>query len=150
MSVDDRTRYLPILISRRKHRSAFEQLFEFNRGRIVANRDCGLSFREIGSGVGRNQTAVIRICDHWMQEGTMDRRSLSHPLQCTTLHEDRKIVRMAVTDRSVISRTIAHHIEFVTHRLQTPFTAEWSVCKISIAWSTLDAEPQTSPPPMVR
>ncbi|GFV04015.1 transposable element Tc1 transposase [Trichonephila clavipes] len=31
-------------------------------------RDCGLSFREIGSRVGRNQTAVMRICDRWMQE----------------------------------------------------------------------------------
>ncbi|GFW43474.1 transposable element Tcb1 transposase [Trichonephila clavipes] len=30
----------------------------------------------------------------------------------------------------------------------TPFTAEWPVRKTSIAWSTLDAEPQTSPPPM--
>ncbi|GFX20056.1 transposable element Tcb1 transposase [Trichonephila clavipes] len=29
-----------------------------------------------------------------------------------------------------------------------PFTAEWSVHKTSIAWSTLDAEPQTSPPSM--
>ncbi|UYV77302.1 hypothetical protein LAZ67_15000423 [Cordylochernes scorpioides] len=32
----------------------------------------------------------------------------------------------------------------------TPFTAKWSVRKTSIASSTLDAEPQTSPPPMVR
>ncbi|GFU93262.1 HTH_38 domain-containing protein [Trichonephila clavipes] len=31
-----------------------------------------------------------------------------------------------------------------------PFTAEWSVRKTSIVWSTLDAEPQTSPPPMLR
>ncbi|GFT32889.1 hypothetical protein TNCV_5039221 [Trichonephila clavipes] len=31
----------------------------------------------------------------------------------------------------------------------TPFTAEWSVRKTSIAWSTLDAEQQTSPPPMI-
>ncbi|GFX99275.1 transposable element Tcb1 transposase [Trichonephila clavipes] len=30
-----------------------------------------------------------------------------------------------------------------------PFTAEWSVHKTSIAWSTLDSEPQTSPPPML-
>ncbi|GFX17687.1 transposable element Tcb1 transposase [Trichonephila clavipes] len=39
----------------------------------------------------------------------------SHPPQCTTSREDRQIVRMAVTDRSVISRTIAQHIESVTH-----------------------------------
>ncbi|GFV01532.1 transposable element Tcb1 transposase [Trichonephila clavipes] len=63
------------------------------------------SFREIGSRVGRNQTAVFRICDCWMQESTTDRRDRSHPPQCTTSREDRQIVRMAVTDRSVTSRT---------------------------------------------
>ncbi|GFV28224.1 transposable element Tcb1 transposase [Trichonephila clavipes] len=57
-------------MSRRKQRSAFDPVSEFDRGRIVAYRDCGLSFREIGSRVGRNQTAVMRICDCWMQEGT--------------------------------------------------------------------------------
>ncbi|GFV06963.1 uncharacterized protein TNCV_2596591 [Trichonephila clavipes] len=42
------------VMSRRKQRSAFHQVSEFNRGRIVAYRDCGLSFREFGSRVGRN------------------------------------------------------------------------------------------------
>ncbi|GFT86358.1 transposable element Tcb1 transposase [Trichonephila clavipes] len=39
---------------------------------------------KIGSRVGRNQTTEMRICDHWMQEGTTDRRSRSHLSQCTT------------------------------------------------------------------
>ncbi|GFX71825.1 transposable element Tcb1 transposase [Trichonephila clavipes] len=50
-----------------------------------------------------------------MQECTMDRRGRSHSPQCTTSREDRQIVRMAVTDRSVTSLTIAQHIESVTH-----------------------------------
>ncbi|GFW19320.1 HTH_38 domain-containing protein [Trichonephila clavipes] len=82
-------------MSRKKQRSAFDPVSEFDRGRIVTCRDCGLSFRKIGYRVGRNQTAV----------------------------------------------TVCH---------SKPFTAEWSVRKTYIAWSTLDAEPQTSPPPMVR
>ncbi|GFX74636.1 transposable element Tcb1 transposase [Trichonephila clavipes] len=57
----------------------------------------------------------MRICDRWMQEGTTDRRSRSHPPQCTTAREDRQIVRMAVTDRSVTLRTLAQHMEPVTH-----------------------------------
>ncbi|GFT79703.1 transposable element Tcb1 transposase [Trichonephila clavipes] len=57
----------------------------------------------------------MRICDRWMQKGTTDRRGRSHPPQCTTSREDRQIVRMAETDRSVTSRTVAHHIESVTH-----------------------------------
>ncbi|GFS53970.1 uncharacterized protein TNCV_3761871 [Trichonephila clavipes] len=52
-----------LVMSSRKQRPAFDQVSEFNRGRIVAYRDCGLSFREIGSRVGRNQTTVMRICD---------------------------------------------------------------------------------------
>ncbi|GFX01523.1 transposable element Tcb1 transposase [Trichonephila clavipes] len=48
-------------------------------------------------------------------EGTTDRHGRSRPPQCTTSREDRQIVRMAVTDRSVTSRTIAQHIESVTH-----------------------------------
>ncbi|GFS51406.1 transposable element Tcb1 transposase [Trichonephila clavipes] len=102
-------------MSRRKQRSAFDQVSEFDRGRIVAYQDCGLYFREIGSRVGRNQTTVMRICDRWKQEGTMDRRGRSPPPQCTTSHEHRQIVRMAVTDRLVTSRTVAQHIESVTH-----------------------------------
>ncbi|GFW52502.1 transposable element Tcb1 transposase [Trichonephila clavipes] len=69
-------------MSRRKQRSAFDQVSEFDRRRIVAYRDCGLSFREIGNRVGRNQTTVVRICDRWMQEGTTDRRGRSYPPQC--------------------------------------------------------------------
>ncbi|UYV65118.1 hypothetical protein LAZ67_3003179 [Cordylochernes scorpioides] len=100
---------------RRKQRSSFDQVSEFDRGRIMAYRDCELSFREIGSRVGRNQTTVMRICDRWMQKGTTDRRVRSHTPQCTTSRADRQIVRMAVTDRSVTSRTVAQHIQSVTH-----------------------------------
>ncbi|GFX55798.1 transposable element Tcb1 transposase [Trichonephila clavipes] len=101
-------------MSRGKQRSAFDQVSEFDRGGIVAYRDCGLSFREIGSRVGRNQTTVMRICGRWMQEGTTDRRGRSHPPQCTSSREDRQIVRMAVTDRSVTSRIVAQHIVCVS------------------------------------
>ncbi|GFU71245.1 HTH_Tnp_Tc3_2 domain-containing protein [Trichonephila clavipes] len=57
----------------------------------------------------------MQISDRWMQEDTMNRRGRSHPPQCTTSREDRQIVRMAVTDRSVTSRTIAQQIMSVTH-----------------------------------
>ncbi|GFW53686.1 hypothetical protein TNCV_4815871 [Trichonephila clavipes] len=47
------------IMSRKKQKSAFDQVSEFDRGRIVAYRDCGLSFRGIDSRVGRNQTTVM-------------------------------------------------------------------------------------------
>ncbi|GFS72197.1 transposable element Tcb1 transposase [Trichonephila clavipes] len=57
----------------------------------------------------------MRICDRLMHEGTTGRRGQSHPPQCTTSHEDRQIVRMAVMVRSVTSRTVTQHIKSVTH-----------------------------------
>ncbi|GFU87218.1 transposable element Tcb1 transposase [Trichonephila clavipes] len=50
-------------MSRRKQQSYFDQVSEFDRGRIVTYRECGLSFRKIGSRVERNQTTVMRIYD---------------------------------------------------------------------------------------
>ncbi|GFU69697.1 transposable element Tcb1 transposase [Trichonephila clavipes] len=64
----------------------------------------------------------MRICDRWMQEGTTDLRGRSHSPQCTTSREDRQIARMAVTDRSVTSRTIVQHIESVTHHSVSVYT----------------------------
>ncbi|GFV04859.1 transposable element Tcb1 transposase [Trichonephila clavipes] len=61
-----------------------------------------------------------------MREGTtewqVDRIHLSAPLH----RERRQIVRMAVTNRSVISRTVAQHIESATHHsviVRVPFSA---------------------------
>ncbi|GFV98875.1 transposable element Tc3 transposase [Trichonephila clavipes] len=81
----------------------------------MSRRKLRLSFREIGIRVRRNQTTVMWICDRWMQEGTTDRRGRSHPPQCKTSREDRQIVHIAVTDRSGTSRTVAQHIESLTH-----------------------------------
>ncbi|UYV69383.1 hypothetical protein LAZ67_6003389 [Cordylochernes scorpioides] len=107
----------PLAVSLPKKQSSFDQVSEFERGRIVVCRNSGLSLREIGSRVGRNQTTVMRICDRWKQDGTTDRRVRSHPPQCTTSRADRQIVRMVVTDRLVTSRTVAQHIQSVTHHL---------------------------------
>ncbi|GFW39423.1 HTH_38 domain-containing protein [Trichonephila clavipes] len=98
-------------MSRRKQRSAFDQVSEFDRGRIVAYRDYRLSFREIGRRVGRNQATVLRICDRWRQKGMTDRRGRSHPPHCTTSREDKQIVRMAVTDRChIMNHSTAHRV----------------------------------------
>ncbi|UYV69264.1 hypothetical protein LAZ67_6003029 [Cordylochernes scorpioides] len=84
----------------KKQQSSFDQVSDFDRGRKVAYRDCGLSFKQIGSSVGRNQTTVMRIFDRWIQEGTTDR-----PSNCAHGSDD----------RSVTLRTVAQHIQSVTH-----------------------------------
>ncbi|GFX43101.1 transposable element Tcb1 transposase [Trichonephila clavipes] len=82
-------------MSRRKQRSAFDQVSEFDRGKIVANRDCGLSFRKIGSRVGRNQTSVMRICDRWMQE--VSARTIRRRLQQSGLSARRPLLGLPLT-----------------------------------------------------
>ncbi|GFT32572.1 hypothetical protein TNCV_3145281 [Trichonephila clavipes] len=50
-----------------------------------------------------------------MQKETME---LIAPPRCTTARDDRRIVLMAVMDRSVASRTIAQTIKSVMHHFQ--------------------------------
>ncbi|GFT45860.1 transposable element Tcb1 transposase [Trichonephila clavipes] len=82
-------------MSRRKHRSAFDQVSEFDRGRIVAYRDWGLSFREIGSRVGRNQTTVLRIGDRWLQE--LSARTIRRRLQQNGVSTKRTFLVLPLT-----------------------------------------------------
>ncbi|GFW57266.1 uncharacterized protein TNCV_541801 [Trichonephila clavipes] len=63
------------IMSRRKQRSAFDQVSQFDRGRIVAYRDCGLSFRcsLLGLPLTQNHRRLRRQwCDErrmWVAEG---------------------------------------------------------------------------------
>ncbi|GFX78029.1 uncharacterized protein TNCV_971831 [Trichonephila clavipes] len=47
-----------------RYRPPFDQNSEFDGGKILVYRDCGLSFREFGQRVGRNQETVMQICRH--------------------------------------------------------------------------------------
>ncbi|GFY21257.1 hypothetical protein TNCV_3993011 [Trichonephila clavipes] len=51
---------------RGKHRASFAEVSEFDRKRIVACRDCALSFREISQRFRRNQATVMWICHRWI------------------------------------------------------------------------------------
>ncbi|GFY00327.1 transposable element Tc3 transposase [Trichonephila clavipes] len=95
--------------------ASFRQVSEFNRGRIVACRDCGLSFREIGQRVGRDQTIFLLIFHHSVQEETADRRDRSYSPCCTTARDDRRIVCMEEMDQEATSRTVAQQIQSVMH-----------------------------------
>ncbi|GFT54291.1 transposable element Tcb1 transposase [Trichonephila clavipes] len=82
-------------MSRRKQRSAFDQVPEFDKGKIVAERDCGLSFRKNGSRVGRKQTTVMRIRDLWMQEVSV--RSIRCRLQQSGLSARHPLLGLPLT-----------------------------------------------------
>ncbi|GFX43458.1 transposable element Tc1 transposase [Trichonephila clavipes] len=94
-------------MSRRKHRSVFDQVSEFDRGRIVAYRDCGLYFREIGSRVGRNQTTVMRIvtdrCRKVRRTDVVDRIHLSAPLH-SVAHHSVSVIRRRLQQSGLSTR----------------------------------------------
>ncbi|GFU85549.1 hypothetical protein TNCV_2860641 [Trichonephila clavipes] len=91
-----------------KHRSAFDQVSEFRKGRIVAyrERDCGLSSREIGCRVRRNQTIVIRI-----YESSVRKASILLGLPLTQNH--RRLRRQWCNERMM-------------------WAAEWNVCNTTM------------------
>ncbi|GFV85471.1 hypothetical protein TNCV_3772951 [Trichonephila clavipes] len=76
--------YLSMHLRRRP--ASFEQVSEFDRGRIVA-------FKEIDQCVGRNQATVMLF--GWKRT----RRGLSHPPRYTTARDDMRILCMAAMDR---------------------------------------------------
>ncbi|GFU50933.1 HTH_Tnp_Tc3_2 domain-containing protein [Trichonephila clavipes] len=87
-----------------KQQSAFDQVSEFDRGRIVDYRDC---------------------VDYLSGKS------------CITLGEDRQIVRMAETDRSVTSRPVAQHIESVMHLSVSARTIQRRLQQSSLSVSRL-------------
>ncbi|GFS49466.1 transposable element Tcb1 transposase [Trichonephila clavipes] len=117
-------------MSLRKQRSAFDQVSEFDRGRIVAYRDCGLSFREIGSRIGENQTTVMRICDRWMQEGTTDQLGQSHPPQCSISLGYSPLLRLVLTQnhRRLRRQWCDERRMWVAERNEVVFTDESRIC----------------------
>ncbi|CAH1375732.1 unnamed protein product [Tenebrio molitor] len=63
----------------------YHQVSDFDRGRIVAFREAGLSYREIAFRVDRSTATVVRICNIWEEERRgIRRRSIGLPRRTTT------------------------------------------------------------------
>ncbi|GFY35999.1 HTH_38 domain-containing protein [Trichonephila clavipes] len=145
-------RYIMVLMVK----TCFDQVSEFDRRRIVAFKDCGLSFRVIGQRVGRNQATLMRVCHRWIQEETMDLRGRSHPPRCTNAPDDRWIVRMAVMDYAATSLkystidSVCLASFGVGSNHPSEFATGWNVRKASIASYSLDWKPHTFAPPIFR
>ncbi|KFM68742.1 Transposable element Tc1 transposase, partial [Stegodyphus mimosarum] len=92
---------------RRRKRARFEQLTEFERGRIIGLREAGLSYRAVSSRVQRNSSTVMRVWKQWTDECRTTRKSGSGPRNVTSARDDRHLVRMARTDRTASSRQLA-------------------------------------------
>ncbi|GFX56616.1 HTH_Tnp_Tc3_2 domain-containing protein [Trichonephila clavipes] len=56
-----------------RSRNAYQHVSDFDKGRIVAYRDCGLSYRSIAACVGRDPMTVSRIWNRWVQDNNTER-----------------------------------------------------------------------------
>ncbi|GFU30296.1 HTH_Tnp_Tc3_2 domain-containing protein [Trichonephila clavipes] len=79
----------------RRNRRQYEQLTDFNRGRIIGLREAGWSYRRIGRHLGRSDMVVARCWQQWIAEvpsktisETTDRSWLEEPTSAKTLTTD--------------------------------------------------------------
>ncbi|GFX58938.1 transposable element Tc1 transposase [Trichonephila clavipes] len=82
------------MLCRRKG-AKFEQISEFERGKIVGLREAGLSYRAVAVRVQRNSTTIMRVSKQWTDEGRKARKSGSGPRNVTSAPDNRRLVRMA-------------------------------------------------------
>ncbi|GBN57469.1 hypothetical protein AVEN_214902-1 [Araneus ventricosus] len=90
----------------RRRRSHYEQLTEFERGRVIGLREGGFSFRDIAERLGRNVSTVHDCWVRWSRDGTASRRPGSGRPRGTTEREDRRIRRTAVSHRTASAAEI--------------------------------------------
>ncbi|GBN73539.1 hypothetical protein AVEN_199944-1 [Araneus ventricosus] len=93
-------------MSLRRRRSHYEQLTEFERGRVIGLREGGFSFRDIAERLGRNVSTVHDCWVRWSRDGTASRRPGSGRPRGTTEREDRRIRRTAVSHRTASAAEI--------------------------------------------
>ncbi|GFX30649.1 hypothetical protein TNCV_4861731 [Trichonephila clavipes] len=80
-------------VMRAIRRNAYQQVSDFDRGRIVAYRECGLPFRNIARRTDRNAANVMRIWNKSVAEGHTERHAGSPHSPITNVRKDRHIVR---------------------------------------------------------
>ncbi|GFT16334.1 HTH_Tnp_Tc3_2 domain-containing protein [Trichonephila clavipes] len=85
------------MMPRVRSRNAYLQVSDFDKGRIVAYRDCGLSYRNIAARVERDPMTVSRKGNRWFQDGNTERRAGSQRLPLNSSREDRQVTRIALT-----------------------------------------------------
>ncbi|GFU60367.1 HTH_Tnp_Tc3_2 domain-containing protein [Trichonephila clavipes] len=58
-----------------RSRNVHQHISDFDKGRIVAYRNCGLSYRSIAARVGRDPMTISRIWTRWVQDGNTELRA---------------------------------------------------------------------------
>ncbi|GFV54698.1 transposable element Tc1 transposase [Trichonephila clavipes] len=94
----------------RRNRRQYEQLTDFDRGRIIGLREAGWSNRRIGRHLGRSDMVVARCWQQWITEGRVHRRGGSGRPRNTNDREDRAIRRVATSAPTTSLASIQRHL----------------------------------------
>ncbi|GFX53586.1 transposable element Tcb1 transposase [Trichonephila clavipes] len=97
-------------MSLRRNRRQYEQLTDFDRGRIIGLREAGWSNRRIGRHLGRSDMVVTRCWQQWITEGRVYRRGGSGRPRNTNDREDRAIRRVATSAPTTSLASIQRHL----------------------------------------
>ncbi|GFY05977.1 HTH_Tnp_Tc3_2 domain-containing protein [Trichonephila clavipes] len=92
---------------RQRSRNAYQHVSDFDKGRVVAYRDCGLSYHSIAARIGRDLMTVSRIWNRWVQDGNTERRAGSQRPSITNSRKERYVTRMALMDRAATSEALS-------------------------------------------
>ncbi|GFS58935.1 HTH_Tnp_Tc3_2 domain-containing protein [Trichonephila clavipes] len=87
-----------------KSRNKIQPVFDLDKGRTEAYKDCRLSYRNIATRVGGDPVTVISIWNRWIQEAYTKRHTGSLRPLITSSLEDRHVILKALIDRAAMSR----------------------------------------------
>ncbi|GFV35977.1 HTH_Tnp_Tc3_2 domain-containing protein [Trichonephila clavipes] len=93
-----------------RSRYAYQHVSDFDKGRIVAYRNCGLSYHSIAVHVGRDPMTVRIIWNRWVDDGNTERLAGSQRPPITSSREDRHVTRMTLMDRAATSRSLSQEL----------------------------------------
>ncbi|GFU30266.1 cubilin [Trichonephila clavipes] len=112
----------------RRNRRQYEQLTDFDRGRIIGLREAGWSNRRIGRHLGRSDMVVARCWQQWITEGRVYRRG--EDIQC---HQE-KPIRRRLTEVGLRSRRPLRRLPLTPHHRQ----CRLDFCRPRATWSVTD------------
>ncbi|GFX54099.1 transposable element Tc1 transposase [Trichonephila clavipes] len=91
----------------RRNKEKFQQLTEFERGRIIGLREGGFSYHAIGARVQRNSSTVMRAWKQWTYVHRTTRKTGCGRRKVTSARDDRHQIHIAVNDPTASSRQLA-------------------------------------------
>ncbi|GFW08109.1 transposable element Tc1 transposase [Trichonephila clavipes] len=114
----------------RRNRRQYEQLTDFDRGRIISLREAGWSNRRIGRHLGRSDMVVARCWQQWITEGRVYRRGgvRTHPVP------SRETIRRRLTEVVLRSRRPLRRLPLTPHHRQ----CRLDFCRPRATWSVTD------------